>query len=43
MFLIIFTCIEINCEMKDNDYENKRMTLRETCYCTSLINENKRN
>lgn len=28
--------------MKEDDYENKRMTLRETCYRTSLINENKR-
>jgi len=26
--LIIFTCIEIICEMKDDDYENQRMTLR---------------
>jgi len=42
MFLIIFTYVEIICEMKGDDYENKRMILRETCYCILLINENKR-
>jgi hypothetical protein len=26
--LIIFTCIEIICEMKNDNYENKRMTLK---------------
>lgn len=42
MFLITFIYVEIDYEMKDDDYENKRMTLRETCYCTYLINVNKR-
>jgi len=37
MFSIIFTCVEIICEMKGDDYENKRMILRETCYCILLI------
>jgi len=41
MFSIIFKCVEIVWEMKEHDYENKRMTLRETYYCTYLINENK--
>jgi hypothetical protein len=25
MFSIIFTCVEIICKMKGDDYENKRM------------------
>ena len=29
MLSIIFICIEIKCEMKGDDYENKRMILRE--------------
>jgi hypothetical protein len=28
MFSIIFTCIEMICKMKWDDYENKRMILR---------------
>jgi hypothetical protein len=37
MFSIIFTCVEIICEMKGDDYENKRMILKETCYCIYTV------
>jgi hypothetical protein len=37
-----FTCVEMICEMKGDDYKNKRMIVRSTCYCILLINENKR-
>jgi hypothetical protein len=29
MLSIIFICIEMSCKMKRNDYENKRMILRD--------------
>jgi hypothetical protein len=29
MLSIIFICIEMSCEMKRDDYENKRMILRD--------------
>jgi hypothetical protein len=29
MLSIIFICIEISCKMKGDDYENKRMILRD--------------
>jgi hypothetical protein len=37
----LFLCVEIICEMREDDYENKRMILRETCIYIPLINENK--
>jgi hypothetical protein len=42
MFSIIFTYVEMICEMKNDDYENKIMILRETYYCILLNDENKR-
>jgi hypothetical protein len=38
----LFSHVEMICEIKEDDYENKIMILREACYCILLINENKR-
>jgi hypothetical protein len=38
MFLVIFICVERICEMKDDDYENKRMILKShiIAYCWTM-------